>query len=71
MKRRDYKCKCGAVREILVPDEEPFPETIPCYECKGQAKKMFAAIPSHTMLGSAGNYSNGYTSTGGYIKKTK
>ncbi len=71
MKRADYICPNGHISEVYVQDTEEFPETSPCNACQSHSKRSYAPLPGHIMLGSCGNYSNGYKSTGGYIKKTK
>lgn len=70
MKSRDYRCNCGNIREIVVPDGQDFPNTVPCLKCDGVAKKIYT--PAYTIChqGSVGNAKNGYTSTGGNIKKS-
>ena len=70
MKPANYKCLvCKTVFEHWVGDEETFPSFTEC-ECKELAQRSYTSIATICHQGSVGNQNNGYTSTGGNIKKT-
>lgn len=72
MKSADFKCEsCGEYRTISVYKSEDFPASIPCLICSGTCKRIYTPVPYICHQGRVGNAANGYTSTGGNIKKTK
>lgn len=72
MKTKDYRCiECKTIKELCVPDNYSFPDTIICHECNGKAKKMFSQIYYICHQGRAGNSWNSYSSNPVSIKKTK
>lgn len=71
MKRADYKCtNCDNIEEITIRSGE-FPKKIGCLECGCDALRTYSPLPAIIHLGKHGNASNGYTDTGGDIKKSK
>jgi len=71
MKSKDYKCsKCGTIEEYTTEDTESFPEAIKCKRCGKDAYKIFSLAGVICWQGRVGNAKNGYTSTGGNIKKS-
>jgi len=71
MKRADYKCdNCGQIEIITIPNSENFPKEVVCNQCLSDCRRIYTPAYSICHQGKAGNYKNGYSSTGGNIKKT-
>ena len=71
MKQADYKCdNCGNIEVITILNSENFPEKIVCLHCHTNCRRIYPRVYSICHQGTAGNYKNGYSSTGGNIKKT-
>lgn len=73
MKSADYRCQneiCKETSTYYVGDGKEIPKEIKCKGCNSIKKRIYSPLPSIVHQGSVGNYKNGYTSTGGNIKKS-